>query len=55
MSIHKHSHFIPSPFKCVTQYENQFIKDWNGNTAKAMKEVLEFISDETKTEIKKIG
>ena len=27
---HNHkSHFIPSPFKVVTQYENAFIKVWN--------------------------
>lgn len=29
---HKHSHFIPSPFQTVTEYENAFIKAWGKKT-----------------------
>ena len=36
----KESHFIPSPFPAVTEYENTFVKEWNKNTAEAVAEVL---------------
>lgn len=49
---HKHSHFIPSPFPTVTEYENTFIKVWNKNTAEAVAEVLQFMSRATASAIK---
>ena len=49
---HKHSHFIPSPFPTVTEYENAFIKVWNKNTAEAVAEVLQYIAKATASAIK---
>ena len=50
---HNHkSHFIPSPFPAVTQYENAFIKAWNENTARAVAEVLKYIAKATASAIK---
>ena len=43
----KDSHFIPSPFPAVTQYENQSIKEWNENTARAVAEMLKYIAAAT--------
>ena len=48
----KDSHFIPSPFPAVTQYENQFIKEWNENTARAVAEMLKYIAAVTAYAIK---
>ena len=48
----KNSHFIPSPFPAVTQYENQFIKEWNENTARAVAEMLKYIASATASAIK---
>lgn len=48
----KHSHFIPSPFPAVTQYENAFINDWKKNTRKAMVDVLEYVATATADAIK---
>lgn len=47
-----HSHFIPSPFPTVTQYENAFIKAWNKNTASAVAEVLQYMAKATALAIK---
>ena len=55
---HNHeSHFIPSPFKVVTQYENAFVKSWNENTAHAMADILKYIAKATADAIKsgKVG
>lgn len=49
---HKHSHFIPSPFPAVTEYENTFIKVWNKNTAEAVAEVLKYMAKATAYAIK---
>ena len=50
---HKHNtHFIPSPFKVVTQYENAFVRAWNDNMAKAVSEVLKYIANATAIAIK---
>lgn len=49
---HKHSHFIPSPFPTVTEYENVFVKEWNKNTAKAVAEVLQYMAKATAAAIK---
>lgn len=48
----KHSHFIPSPFPAVTEYENTFVKEWNKNTANAVAEVLKYIAQATASAIK---
>lgn len=48
----KHSHFIPSPFPAVTEYENSFIKIWNKNTADAVAEVLQYAAKLTASAIK---
>lgn len=49
---HKHSHFIPSPFPAVTEYENTFIKVWNKNTAESVAEVLQYMAKATASAIK---
>ena len=48
----KHSHFIPSPFPAVTEYENTFVKEWNKNTAEAVAEVLKYMAQATASAIK---
>ncbi len=48
----KESHFIPSPFPAVTEYENTFVKEWNKNTANAVAEVLKYIAQATASAIK---
>lgn len=48
----KNSHFIPSPFPTVTEYENEFLKVWNENTAEAVAKVLEYIARTTAFAIK---
>lgn len=53
MAHHRHeSHFIPSPFKAVTQYENAFVRVGNENTAAAVAEVLKYIAKATADVIK---
>ena len=49
---HKYSHFIPSPFPAVTEYENTFVKEWNKNTAEAVAEVLKYMAQATASAIK---
>lgn len=49
---HKHSHFIPSPYPAVTEYENAFVKEWNDNTAEAVAEVLKYVAQATASAIK---
>lgn len=48
----KNSHFIPSPFPAVTEYENTFVKEWNKNTAEAVAEVLKYMAQATASVIK---
>ena len=48
----KNSHFIPSPFPTVTEYENTFVKGWNKNTAEAVAEVLKYMAQATASAIK---
>lgn len=52
MAHHHESHFIPSPFKVVTQYENAFVRAGNENTAAAVAEVLKYIAKATADAIK---
>ena len=55
MSRHNHdkdSHFIPSPYKVVTSYENAFIRTWNKSLASAIKEVLKYTAKATADAIK---
>ena len=52
MHNHKDSHFIPSPYKTVTSYENAFIKDWNETLALAVKDVIKYIANITAETIK---
>lgn len=46
------SHFIKSPFKVVTAYENAFIKEFNDNLSSAVSEVLKYIAKATATALK---
>ena len=48
----KHTHFLPSPFPTVTQYEDRFIREWNANNAAALGDVLKYIADATAKELK---
>lgn len=48
----KESHFIPSPFTAVTEYENTFVKEWNKNTVNAVAEVLKYMAQATASAIK---
>lgn len=48
----KESHFIPSEFPAVTQYENEFVSEWNKNTAEAVGELLKYIAKTTASAIK---
>lgn len=48
----KESHFIPSPFPAVTEYENTFVREWNNNTANAVAEVLKYMAQATASAIK---
>lgn len=43
----KESHFIPSEFPAVTQYENEFVSEWNKNTAEAVGELLKYLAKTT--------
>ena len=51
---HKHNHFIPSPYKVVTEYENAFIKKWNETMAAAFVEVLKYMAEATKIAVKQL-
>jgi len=45
-------HFLASPFKVVTEYEDEFINQFNQNLSGAVNEVLSYIANKTKEEIK---
>ena len=57
----KHTHFLPSPFPTVTQYEDRFIREWNANNAAALGDatavaVKELKEDEAKgTDLGAVG
>lgn len=51
----KDSSFIPSEFPTVTQYEDEFVKIWNDNTAQAVGEVLKYLAAATASSIKDGG
>jgi len=58
MAKHNHdkdSHFIPSPHKVVTGYENAFISDWNNTLSAAVGDVLKYIAKVTSENIKQNG
>lgn len=38
------SHFIPSPYKTVTSYENAFIRDWNESLSESLGDVLKYVT-----------
>jgi len=48
----KDSHFIPSPFKVVTEYENKFISEYNANLSGAVADVLKYIAKSVTVDIK---
>lgn len=48
----KKSHFIPSDFKVVTQYEDIFVREWKVNNANAVAEVIKYIASVTADAIK---
>lgn len=50
----KHTHFLPSPFPTVTQYEYRFIREWNANNAAALGDVLKYIADATAVAVKEL-
>lgn len=50
----KHTHFLPSPFPTVTQYEDRFIREWNANNAAALGDVLKYIADATAVAVKEL-
>lgn len=52
MSHKKDKHFIPSPFRIVTEYENVFINNWKKNVANAVAEVLKYMAQATAFAIK---
>lgn len=49
----KDSHFIPSPYKVVTSYENAFIRDWSESVANGVGEVIKYIAKITAEETNK--
>lgn len=49
-----HNHFIESPFKTVTSYENAFIKEFNNSLSGAVAEVLKYIAKATAIAIKEL-
>ena len=49
---HNHSHFIPSPYKVVTEYEDQFVKDGVENNKRAVTDVLKYIAKVTASAIR---
>lgn len=50
----KKSHFIPSPFPLVTEYENKFVEEFNNNLAGAVSEVLKYMAKSTAFAVKNI-
>lgn len=51
----KESHFIPSPFPTVTQYERAFVRAWEKTNADAVAEVLRYVAHATALAIKQNG
>ena len=47
----KHT-FTSSPFQVVTQYEKEFIRKWNENTANAVAEVIQYVAKATAFAVK---
>ena len=57
MSKHSHdkdSHFIPSPYKTVTSYENAFIKSWSESVAESIGDVLKYVAKIAASELKEL-
>ena len=57
MSKHSHdkdSHFIPSPYKTVTSYENAFIKSWSESVAEGIGDVLKYVAKIAASELKEL-
>ena len=48
---HQHE-LIKSPFPVVNEYEGEFVKDWNRNTAEAVATLLKYIARATASAIK---
>ena len=51
---HKHE-LIKSPFPVVNQYESEFVREWNNNTAKAVADLLKYLATATAAAIKDCG
>lgn len=51
---HKHSEFIPSPFKVVNEYETEFVKLGTMMVAEATDDVLKELAKITSTSINKL-
>lgn len=57
MSKHNHdkdTHFIPSPYKTVTSYENAFIKSWSESVAESVSDVLKYVAKIAASELKEL-
>lgn len=50
--LKKDSHFIPSKFSTVTEYENKFVSVFNDNLSGAVAEVLKYIAKATASAVK---
>lgn len=48
---HKHE-LIKSPFPVVNEYEREFVREWNDNTAKAVADLLKYLATATAAAIK---
>lgn len=48
----KDSHFIASPYKVVTEYENEFISEFNDNLSGAVSEILKYVAKKTNSALK---
>lgn len=48
----KDSHFIPSPYRVVTSYENAFIRAWSKSVAEGVGEVIKYLAKATADAIK---
>jgi hypothetical protein len=51
LTKHKHE-LIKSPFPVVNEYEGEFVRDWNRNTAEAVATLLKYIARATASAIK---
>jgi len=50
----KDKHFIPSPYKVVNEYEDEFIDEWKKNTKNMVVDVVKFLAQLIKDEEKQL-